>query len=378
MDEKRTLYVRIAMGIAAAMAALYLFMSYMTPPAAAADLGGNCCADLEERIAELEAVAARKGNRKVSLTVSGQINKAIMFIEDDARVIENSAAESYVAISGAARINKDWGAGYVLEIGVGGHDGFFTPDDANEIYTRRSFVFVDSPIGRVSMGRQSQATDGIAETTVANTAVAGRMLSLRPLNGPEPGEVLDLWDGSRHDLVRFDSIEMFKGFFVSASWSPNTADNTDVWDVALRYRGEGGGFRVGAGVGYRRGVVVPAFIAGGGDDLTVWSGSASAMHIETGLFLSGAYGSVELDGFSPSLKAWHVQGGIERSWSDLGKTTLFAEAAEADDIDTKLYGLGVVQAIDAAALDIYLTGRRIELLGGDEADVIMAGARVQF
>ena len=36
--------------------------------ARAADLGGNCCADLEERIAELEATTARKGNRKMSLT----------------------------------------------------------------------------------------------------------------------------------------------------------------------------------------------------------------------------------------------------------------------------------------------------------------------
>ena len=48
--------------------------------ASAADLGGNCCADLEERIAELEATTARKGNRKVSLTVSGwvaeQVNRA--------------------------------------------------------------------------------------------------------------------------------------------------------------------------------------------------------------------------------------------------------------------------------------------------------------
>ena len=51
-------------------------------PAAAADLGGNCCADLEERIAELEATTARKGNRKVSLTVYGQVNEAIIFWDD--------------------------------------------------------------------------------------------------------------------------------------------------------------------------------------------------------------------------------------------------------------------------------------------------------
>ena len=39
-------------------------------PVTAADLGGDCCADLEERIAELEATTARKGNRKVKLEVS--------------------------------------------------------------------------------------------------------------------------------------------------------------------------------------------------------------------------------------------------------------------------------------------------------------------
>ena len=51
-------------------------------PAAAADLGGNCCADLEERIAELEATTARKGNRKVSLTISGWVNEAVFFWDD--------------------------------------------------------------------------------------------------------------------------------------------------------------------------------------------------------------------------------------------------------------------------------------------------------
>ena len=46
-------------------------LSIWTTQASAADLGGDCCGDLEERIAELEATAARKGNRKVSLEVSG-------------------------------------------------------------------------------------------------------------------------------------------------------------------------------------------------------------------------------------------------------------------------------------------------------------------
>ena len=47
--------------------------------AQAADLGGNCCADLEERIAELEATTVRKGNRKVSLTISGWVAEQVMW-----------------------------------------------------------------------------------------------------------------------------------------------------------------------------------------------------------------------------------------------------------------------------------------------------------
>ena len=50
--------------------------------ARAADLGGNCCADLEERVAELEATTARKGNRKMSLTITGQLNRLIMAWDD--------------------------------------------------------------------------------------------------------------------------------------------------------------------------------------------------------------------------------------------------------------------------------------------------------
>ena len=51
-----------------------------------ADLGGDCCGDLEERIAELEATTARKGNRKVSLAIYGQVNEAVLFWDDGSRV----------------------------------------------------------------------------------------------------------------------------------------------------------------------------------------------------------------------------------------------------------------------------------------------------
>ena len=46
---------------------------FVQKPVRAADLGGDCCADLEERVAELEATTARKGNKKVSVIIYGKM-----------------------------------------------------------------------------------------------------------------------------------------------------------------------------------------------------------------------------------------------------------------------------------------------------------------
>src|SRR6056297_3733441 len=93
-------------------------------PAQAADLGGNCCADLEERVAELEATTARKGNRKVSLEVSGHVHEAIVFWavdtsnnvneEENVYIGTNNASRSRFRFKGSAKINADWSAGFLM------------------------------------------------------------------------------------------------------------------------------------------------------------------------------------------------------------------------------------------------------------------------
>ncbi len=96
--------------------------SVIATSAMAADLGGNCCADLEERIAELEATTARKGNRRVSLTVYGQVNEGILWWDDgeetNAYVVTNENSRSRFGFRGDARINPEWSAGFLLEVGV--------------------------------------------------------------------------------------------------------------------------------------------------------------------------------------------------------------------------------------------------------------------
>src|SRR5919106_6238857 len=89
--------------------------------ASAADLGGNCCADLEERVAELEATTARKGNRRVSLTITGQVNKAILLWDDghDSAAffgLDNTNTSSRFSFLGDARISPKWKAGFEIMI----------------------------------------------------------------------------------------------------------------------------------------------------------------------------------------------------------------------------------------------------------------------
>jgi hypothetical protein len=50
----------------------------------AANFDSDCCADLELRVAELEATTARKGNKKVSVQVYGKINRMVEFWDDAA------------------------------------------------------------------------------------------------------------------------------------------------------------------------------------------------------------------------------------------------------------------------------------------------------
>ena len=94
--------------------------SFAHEPVKAADLGGDCCADLEERVAELEATRVRKGNKKVSMTLYGQVNRAILFwddhVEKNVYFVDNNYESSRFGVKGSAKISGDWSAGYRLEV----------------------------------------------------------------------------------------------------------------------------------------------------------------------------------------------------------------------------------------------------------------------
>jgi hypothetical protein len=177
----------------------------------------------------------------------------------------------------------------------------------------------------------------------------------------------------------------------------------------LRYAGEFGGFRVAAGIGYQEqdigasgscvGVAPNGFPCGidaanpysRGE--SEWAGSLAVMHVATGLFAQGHYAASEFYGGSDG-NIWLVQAGITKNWFGLGNTSFYGEYARAQDLnsntvatsgdtsDVRFYGVGVVQQIDAAAMEVFLGWRRFETevnnVSNDDLDIVHGGARVRF
>src|SRR5262245_55553624 len=159
------------------------------PSAKAADLGGNCCADLEERVAELEATTARKGNRKMSLTITGQVHRMVLFWDDGKSSntyygIDNTNSSSRLSFTGTAKVTPTVSMGFdiTIEIEAGGTSsklsqfdedgkvgaqisGTTTPASFNEANRdayfgdarRAAFWIEDKNLGRLTVGRYESA-----------------------------------------------------------------------------------------------------------------------------------------------------------------------------------------------------------------------------
>jgi hypothetical protein len=312
----------------------------------AADLGGDCCADLEERIAELESTTARKGNRKVSLTVSGWVTNQLMGFDNGATrnlyvTGVGSTLNSHVKFTGAAQVTSDVTAGYVLHIematsdpitagnsrfgatgpsalGIVGSNGGLFYNQPELLY---SFWFMKSnKLGQVDVGLIPQASEHAAvlvdgsgslvpanwvplDGLAINLSRKGQQIYLPNGTGFPIGAAM--WCSSTAlpvagdcnaipiDGVRYDT-PTFAGFSGSASWGGD-----DFWDVAGRYAGEGHGFKLSAAIAYSRNSDEQMFqgfntVTGLPYTVKVDAGylqmGAYLEHVATGVFLYGAYG----------------------------------------------------------------------------------------
>ncbi|MEO1280208.1 MAG: porin [Pseudomonadota bacterium] len=386
---------RISMIAMAAVAGVF------ATSAQAADFGGDCCADLEERIAELEATTARKGNRKVSLTIYGQVTTAVMFWEAQSDALGVDESNVYVVdpqtsgtrfgFKGKAKINSDWSAGYRIELQYQQADAGRVRLDNDEgpdlPEFRQAHWYVKSKTyGQLRVGQADMANSGIAEINLSKANIADGMSSSQAgasiISQDIGGPGLTNFENNRRNTVRYDT-PTFAGFKFAAAWGED-----DIWDVALRYAGEFGRMKVALGVAYSENTD-GSNVFGQVNDPTVEvvNGTLSVMDTGSGLFATVSAGQRSADDFVDDESFWFLNSGIEKKFVPLGKTTLFGMVGEFqdDDNDSAYYwGLGAVQQIDAAAMSIFASYRHYDLddaanpADEPEFDVFITGARVKF
>ncbi|MEO1280297.1 MAG: hypothetical protein AAFV69_01035 [Pseudomonadota bacterium] len=368
----------------------------------AADFGGDCCADLEERIAELEATTARKGNRKVNLTISGHVHQAVMFwddgVEDNVYVVDNQNDQSNFAFTGDAKINPDWTAGFNLIVrlqqalsGEVSADDDAALDDGPLIIREANWFLESKTFGKLSVGFAPRVTDGAPENDLSEAglpAYAGMQdigggFSLRRSSDGSAldiswGDLMSHLNGDTANLVRYDTPEL-AGFVFSVS-----AGEDDIWDVGGTFSGKLGQIAIEAAVAYSQ-------LTDNADDepdSNVIVGSVAFLHEPTGLNFLVAAGQqsfetavLDTDGVTreaEDFKFIYMKAGWITQLNTLGNTAFYGEYGHFEDLATartdsalvegltggannrvagsevEAFGFGVNQNIEAADMDIYI------------------------
>ena len=430
---------RLSLPVYATLICLALTVS---SPATAADLSGDCCADLEERIAELEATTVRKGNRKVSVAVSGHVNEAVMYWDDgvEKNVYQVTAEHSRTRFRfrGKAKINSDIYAKYRLEIGIrtSRQSRVDADNDDAPLFDLRysEWTLGSKTYGQITVGEAEDASQNITHINLGGYKHFARddildwnaNFEIRTVGGGSAGITWrrlmsgeSFGDGDRDNLIRYDTPTI-AGFKFLTYFGED-----DSWGAGLQYSRKFHDIEFAFGIAYRQITesdhecteVTRTTSFDNTSDCEEIGTSASIRHNPTGLFVTGAYGYRKDKAKSASARTavanpkdvdqrWYVGAGIYKKFHSLGKTSIFGEyskynngtpfngdqvrTAEGNPIissDIKMWGVGINQKVDAAAMDLYIGYRQYKadilttagpVEGLKDFEAVMTGARIKF
>ncbi len=370
----------------------------------------------EGAIKSAEAAAAPKapakmvssGKESVALTLSGQVNRMLLYANDGNESAtfnaDNDYGSSRVNLTGTAKITDDVTASAVIEADIESNSSDRVQiqqdraDDTNSFWRERHMeLIVDSKtLGKLSAGQGSVASDGTAETILSNaTVIAGsdvdnlgtRLLFLREdtnvSSGRTVGNLFSNFDGfGRDDRIRYDSPNL-AGLVASTSFSDG-----DRWDAALRYKNKYEFGTLEAATSY-----FDARSTGTAGSVAGFSGLAASAAYKA-LFGTSIQGSYAENDFEQrgrdTANFWYAALGHDAKFTDIGETSLIVAYAHTQDQAVNgstgdFWALAAVQMIDKASTELYFTiGQFMAGLPGnpsvDLEDITVAGvgARVKF
>lgn len=367
-----------------AAAALFAFTAAYSAPASAAD-------------------DTFKSGTKASLTMSGQVNRGVLFADDgtDSGIfhVDNDNSSTRIRWVGKGKVTENFSMGMTIEVqlesnstadaNIADHES--AQASTNGFGERKMEVWLSNKnLGKLTLGQGDTASNGSAELNFLGQGAmypgiadmsGGQIFraSTDPLNGNATGpRINQAWsqhDGlSRQDRIRYDTPKI-AGFVASASHIQGGR-----WDVGLRHSGKFGQFKTKAAIFYAN---TEQTTASTSDDQI--DGSFAVLH-DSGLNLTFSAGTRDQQTRNDDDHIYVALGYIAKL-TDIGTTRFSVDYGNANDVqlsddDFTTFGIAVTQNIKSISADIYATFRNHELdrtgVDFDDINSFLAGARVKF
>ena len=288
---------------------------------------------------------------QAEVTISGQVNRALVVTEDDSTFQDGSNAGTRFRIRMAGEEMDGLSAGINLEWGVKDSDHEGDTDNFNQ---RHRNLWIKGGFGEIRLGHTSDASDFVSYQDKSGVHVG---------HGKQGTDGTYTFGGTRADGVHFTSSSVGGGKahfsimnddVISASVE---VSNADAEGAAISYKGALGYIDKKDSVGY---------------------GGAIGIAHASGLTASVSAGSIAYDNDDPT--DTYTQGVlgymIGNSAVAVGVYNADMKGDGANDGDTTVLGIGVKHSLKAG-VELYATAHNSET-GDTDASVFVLGAKVAF
>ena len=337
------------------------------------------------------AVATGETALALEAATSGQVNRAIMFVDDgqdsESFFVDNQNSNTRFRFVGSENITESLTAGLLLEVGLVSNASSGVSMDNRDtkfkLQERHMDIFTQGKLGKVSLGQGSGAADGVVEVDLSGTAVIhysstadiGGNFTYQDDGTPGPtiSQSAPNFDaGSRYDRVRYDTPDFG---IATIAVGVGTKDSNDTGEAAVRFNSElGGGGKIAAAIGFATEDL------GGAKGDQVTSGGSISWLAENGINLTGAV-STQSDDASPDAKFNYFKIGYR-----YGKHAVALDLARTEDANlagdnADMVGIGYV--FTPIAWAEFYAGAKVHHLDReganyDDISFVTGGARLKF
>jgi len=340
-------------------------------------------------IAIAGAMAAPMTAHAIKWKMSGQVNRAVTFMDDgnqsDVRSTDNGASNTRFRMRGSEDMGNGMKVGAYWELGINSSPSSKARPDAdndfdNGVSIRQANLWFSGNWGKLTMGHTSEASDGTTGADLSGTNLthsgagatdntAGILFQGKNGAGNKSrGSTYSKYDGGRKDVVRYDSPKLGPvGLAVNVA-------NDQSWSAAAKVKTALGGGQLSGAFGY-------ASDTGKGNVDARWGGSLSYLFSQ-GTSISGHYASNETANNAKDSDSFSIS--LGHKWGIHAVEATYAEGSDigGDSFESTSYSIEYVHNLKKVNTQLYAGFQHAELdhsvWSYEDIDAFTVGARVKF